>query len=257
MEKELQKQIDEKLSKTDKKFSVFDFDNTCIANDIAEATLNFMAKKNLFRDKSLLPGLNGLSPEEISQKIFIYYYDLLAMGDVKGAYEFNSKILSGYKLSEIAALVNDVFADEGEEIGSAELFKRKIAKGLAPRPRIVNLLNYLQEQGIAVWIVSASPAVLVREAMKRLGITAKLIGIRNRFNGETITNELEHPLSIIDGKVDCIKLFIDPEIRPLLGVGDSGNDLPMLEYSELKVVVNRHNSLSNKAKDAGWTLLEA
>jgi len=54
---------------------------------------------------------------------------------------------------------------------------------------------------------------------------------------------------------DCIKKFINPKVKPLLGVGDSINDLPMLEYCEIKAVIDRQNSLTKLAKQKSWFLI--
>ena len=257
--KTLQKQIADAIAAANggQLYAVFDFDNTCIANDIAEATLNHMARLALFRDPMIVAGPEEKDPQALAKKIFQHYYRLLKAGNVLGAYKFGAKTLSGLNVVEIEALVRDVIAAEGAAIGHAELFGAKIAKGLAARPAVIELINDLKKQGIEIWIVSASPRLLVTEAMKNFGITAKLIGVRHVIKNGLITSELEYPLSVMDGKVDCIKLFIDPAARPLIGVGDSGNDLPMLEYSNLKAVVDRGNSLSEKAKAAGWNLLKA
>jgi HAD superfamily phosphoserine phosphatase-like hydrolase len=260
MNEELQKQIDEKLStddKNDKKFSVFDFDNTCAVNDVAEATLNYMTRNDLFKDRSILPGLKDLSAREVSEKIFNHYYDLLGKYDAKGAYEFGAKTLSGFKNSEIEKLMQDVFAFEGDEPVADEIFGRKIAKGLVARPIILDLITYLQKRGVIVWIVSASPALLIAEAMKYFGIKSELIGVKNIVKDGVMTAELETPMPVVEGKVACIKKFINEKIKPILGAGDSMNDLPMLEYSDIKVVVNRANALSEIAKSSGWTLLDA
>lgn len=242
-------------SQGSKFFAVFDHDGTCIFNDIAEATLNYMAVNSLFVDQTLLPGLEGLDRQQMAERIFRHYYNLLDQHDILGAYELSAKMLSGLRTDEIGPLVEKVFSAEGEVIGSTEIYGVKVAKGLAIRPAVFELIAHLKNLGVAVWVVSASPALLVAEAMKHFGLKAELIGIRQKINNGIVTAELERPLSILGGKVDCIKLFIDPNQKPLLGAGDSNNDLPMLEYSELKAVVDRGNSLATKAKSEGWTLL--
>ena len=60
---------------------------------------------------------------------------------------------------------------------------------------------------------------------------------------------------MFEGKIECIKKFIDKDIPPLLGVGDSINDLPMLEYCNIKVIVDRQNDLSEYAKQNNWFLI--
>ena len=251
------KELLEQLSKKDlaNSFAVFDFDNTCIANDIAEATLNYMARHAMFRDAAILPGQETMTAQERAENIFRHYYQLLAANDVMGAYEFGARTLSGLKDSEIGPLVAAVIATEGEAIGQAELYGTKIAKGLAMRPAVIDLMNELQQQKTAIWVVSASPRLLVAEAMKYFGIAAELIGVRHKIVNNTVTAELQYPLSVMDGKVDNIKLFINPSTQPILGVGDSMNDCPMLEYCDLKAVVDRGNALTKKAKAEGWFII--
>src|SRR3989344_890993 len=95
-------------------FAVFDFDNTCIINDITEATLAYMARNNLFRDKNLLrTKFKNVKNEMYSGAVFDNYYNLLKEDKVKEAYEFISKILSGFDINEISLLVNNVIDFEG------------------------------------------------------------------------------------------------------------------------------------------------
>jgi phosphoserine phosphatase len=232
-------------------FAVFDFDNTCIVNDIGEATLAYMARNNLFKDKNLLKG----KFENYSKAVFENYYKLLDNGRIEEAYQFASKILSGFSVDDISSLANKVIEFEGKNIGTAELFGRKIAKGIKPRSQTIELINFLKDNKVAVWIVSASLEILVRQALKHFDIEANLIGVRNIVIEGKTTSELKKPLSIIGGKVGCIKKFINKERKPLLGAGDSINDLPMLEYCEIKAVVDRQNELSEKAKQNNWFLI--
>ncbi len=249
-------QIYQKITDTIKQggqpvFAVFDFDNTCIVNDIGDAVLAFTARDNLFKDKTLLNG----EFENYSKAVFENYHKLYDGGQIKEAYEFMAKTLSGFSVDEIKSLVDEAIKFEGEEINTAELFGRKINKGIKPRKEIVELVGFLKNNKVEVWIVSASSEILVRQAMEHFNIKANLISVRNVVVDGKITNELEKPLSIYEGKVDCIKKFISQDKKPLLGVGDSMNDLPMLEYCEIKVVVDRQNELAKKAKQNNWFLI--
>lgn len=236
-------------------FAVFDFDNTCIVNDIAEAVMAYMARHDLFKCRTILPGLEDLSPRALSEKVFTHYYGLLAARDMRGAYEFGARTLAGLRTADIGPLVEKVLAFEGTTPATDVVFGLTIAKGLQPRAAVKDLMTSLRGRA-AVWVVSASPAVLVAEAMRLFGFEAELIGARNVIIDGLITADLEYPMSVMEGKVDCIKSYIDATRRPILGAGDSANDLPMLEYSERRVVINRHNSLTAKAVEAGWELLE-
>jgi phosphoserine phosphatase len=123
------------------------------------------------------------------------------------------------------------------------------------RPKVIELVNFLKNNEVEVWVVSASPEIFVSAALKYYKINAKVIGLRNIIVDDKITLELKKPLSIITGKVDCIKEFINSRHTPLLGVGDSINDLPMLEYCKIKIVVDRQNALAEKAKQNNWFLI--
>lgn len=217
-------------------FAVIDFDNTCVLKDITEATLAYLTENNLFKDKNLIAG----KFENYGKAVYERYYKILNEGKIKEAYELSAKILSGFSAGEIALLVKKVL---------------KFEKGLEPRKEIVELINFLKNNKVAVWIVSASPELLVRGVMEHFNIKANLIGTRNPIVGSKFIAELEKPTPMFEGKVDCIKKFISPEKQPLLGVGDSVNDLFMLEYCNMKVVVDRQNSLAKKARENNWFLI--
>lgn len=239
-------------------FAVFDFDNTCIINDITEANLAYMARNNLFRDKNLLGSkFEYTDSNTYAKAVFTHYYELLAKNNIKEAYEFISTILSNFNVSEVSPLVSKVINFEGESITKGNLFGREIAKGLKPRKQVFELIDFLKNHGIAVWIVTASIEALVKEAMKHFNLDANIMGVRNVIANDIFTPQLEKPLPMFEGKVECIKKFVHQKEKPLLGVGDSINDLPMLEYSQIKVVVDRNNALTAKAKENSWFLLSA
>ena len=219
-------------------FAVFDFDNTCISNDITEATLAYMASNNLFKDKNLLGGkFKNLNDDLYSKSIFKNYYNLLKENKTKEAYKFISKILSNYSVDEIGLLASKVV---------------KATKKLKPKKQIIELINLLKKNGIEVWIVSASIEPLVEETMKYFNINAKLLGVRNVITKDKITAKLEKPIPMFEGKVACIKKFINSKKIPDLGVGDSLNDLPMLEYCKIKAIVGKKSSLIRKGEKNNW-----
>ena len=215
-----------------------------------------MACHNLFLGKYILESkVDYPGTESYSKDIFDKYYKLLESGRIKEAYEFCSRILSGYDIKKIGPLVKKIARSEGEKTTEIRFWGQKINKGINVRPQVIELMDFLKNNGVAVWIVSASLQSLVKEAMNHFGIDANLIGINLITKDNKFTTDLEQPLSIFEGKVECIKKFINENKRPLLGVGDSINDLPMLGYCEIKVVVDRQNSLAKKAKQNSWFLV--
>ena len=236
-------------------FAVVDFDNTCIVNDIGEATLAFMCANSLLRYGGLLSGQVEPCNADYHARVFRHYHRILAQGDIRGASLLCARIFAGFRRDEAAAVVAATLDAEGTLPGERELYGLRVARGLAVRPALRALIDFLQASRIRVWIVSASPAIAVEAAMRRFGIGGELIALRHRVDGDTLSADIEEPCSIEHGKVDCIRTFIEPRRRPLLAVGDSDYDLPMIEYAELKAVVERDNALTRMARQRGWFVL--
>lgn len=232
-------------------FAAFDFDNTCIVNDIAEATLAYLCRHRLLKDQTLLPPAD----EDYHRRVFRHYYALLERSGMEDAYVFSGQVFAGFTPAEVDELVDAAISAEGAEIGRTELHEIQIAKGLAARPKVLELLAFLQEQGVEAWVISASPEEVVRAAMRRFRVPGQLIGLRNVIRDGKLTKEIIRPHSIAAGKVDCIKTYIHPTQQPLLGAGDSMNDFPMLEYSSLRAVIDRNNALTKEARARDWFIL--
>jgi phosphoserine phosphatase len=123
------------------------------------------------------------------------------------------------------------------------------------RPALRRLIDFSTANDIQIWIVSGSPEIAVRAAMQRFGLSGNPIGLRHRIEGEVLSHALDEPHSIAEGKVDCIKQFIDAGRRPLFAVGDSVYDLPMVEYADIPAVVARDDALTQEARRRGWFVL--
>jgi phosphoserine phosphatase len=236
-------------------FATLDFDNTCIVNDIGEATLAFMCENNLLRCSDLLPSGGKPGDPAYHSQVFRHYHQLLNGGDIRAASLLCARILAGFKPDEATAVVAAALDAEGNIPGEAELFGIPIARGLAVRPALRRLIEFSTANAVQIWIVSASPAIAVQAAMQSFGLPGNLIALRHRIEGEVFSLTLDTPHSIAEGKVDCIKTFIDAKRRPLFAVGDSVYDLPMLEYAELRAVVERDNAVTREARRRGWFVL--
>ncbi|HWE77993.1 MAG TPA: haloacid dehalogenase-like hydrolase [Pseudolabrys sp.] len=236
-------------------FAVLDFDNTCIVNDVGEATLAFLCRNHLLRCGKLLR--SGAQPCDSSyhEQVFRHYHQLLNGGDIRSASLLCAGILAGFKPHEATAVVSAALDAEGTSPGETELYGISIARGLAVRPGLRRLIDFSAANDIQIWIVSASPEIAVRTAMGRFGLVGNLIALRHRLDHAVLTHALDEPHSIAEGKVDCIKRHIDGSWRPLFAVGDSVHDLPMVEYADLHAVVERDNALTQEARRRGWFVL--
>jgi phosphoserine phosphatase len=239
------------------RFAVLDFDNTCIVNDVGEATLAFMCRNHLLRHGGLLPSGSQACDPSYHERVFHHYYELLDSGDIRAASLLCARMLAGLEPNAAATTAAAALEAEGTVPGETELFGLPVARGLAVRPALRRLIDFSAANDIEIWIVSASPEIAVRAAMARFGICGNLIALRHQMNGNVLSSTIEEPHSIAEGKVDCIKTFIDARRRPLFAVGDSVYDLPMVEYAEIHAVVERDNAMTQEARRRGWFVLPA
>ena len=252
--KEIQEAIEERLpAQGGKAFAVFDFDNTCIINDVGDAAFNYLCDRELLRDTTFL-GEGKENGIEYHERVFLTYHALVKNGRLKAAYMLCAKMFSGFTPHEAEAITLAAITAEGVRLGSKMLYGIHIERGLAARRSILSLVEYLRGKGVKIWIISATPEPAVRAAMKHFGVEGELIGMRNRIENGVYTSELEEPFSMFEGKVECIKKFIDAKTPPLLATGDSMNDLPMLEEAHVKVVI-KERELAALASDRGWFVL--
>ncbi len=239
------------------RFAVLDFDNTCIVNDVGEATLAFMCRNRLLRHGGLLPfGAQACDPP-YHERVFRHYHELLDGGDIRAASLLCARILAGLEPGAAAATVAAALEAEGTLPGRTELYGLPVVRGLAMRPSLRRLIDFSVAHDIDIWIVSASPEIAVRTAMTRFGICGNLIALRHRVIDNVLSPTIDEPHSIAEGKVDCIKKLIDGTRRPLFAVGDSIYDLPMVEYAEIHAVVEQDNALTQEARRRGWFVLPA
>lgn len=261
MEKSITQLLDEVKERIRQKddssyFAVFDFDNTFVVNDIQEAMLAYMCRKFLLRNRTLADdSFAENNHEEYHRAVFLHYHKLLEENDVMSAYEYAIRALAGFREGELIELTKKVILEEGKEAKEDSLFGVPILRGLPLREKVVALARDLSSQGVRVWIITASSETVVRAALEYHNLEARCIGMKLKEENGIFTDELLEPLSVLEGKVACIKKFIHKEMKPLVGVGDSMNDLPMLEYAEMKVVVDRGNKLAEEARRRGWYML--
>jgi len=233
--KKLYKEILEGKKEDD--FAVFDFDGTCIYNDIGEAVLAYICENKLLKNQSLLEEhelIGGFYHPAVFRKFH-------STRDAKEKYEFSAKALAGYSLAGIDEIVARTIQYEGKRLKKRELFGMEINKGIILKRKTIKLMDFLKKNGVNVWIISASPQAVIETALRQYGILSNRIGMKNFFKSDMLADKIVQPSPILQGKVECIKKYIHPEKMPLLGIGDSINDLPMLKYSKISAFANDHS----------------
>src|SRR3989344_2215327 len=113
----VRKAIEERFDGTNENpFAVFDFDNTCIINDIGEATFAYLCGHELLRDRNLLGEKD--ESDTYNERVFHTYHGLLKEGKVKAAYMLCTMVFSGFTPGEAEALALAAITEEGRRIGS-------------------------------------------------------------------------------------------------------------------------------------------
>lgn len=226
-----------------KGYAVFDFDNTCVINDVGEAVLAFLCENKLLKHFD-------------NETAFKKYYALLEEGKTQEAYEFATQVLAGVTIDEIKQIVKETVKKEGTKLSKRNLYGIEINHGIKINKSIAKLIGLLHAT-YEIWVVSASARPIIEEALKLYFpcCTINCIGMESKQNRGILTEQLIYPTSTFRGKVDNIKKYISKDTPPVLGAGDSMNDRYMLEYSKVKVVVDRNNQLTELAREKGWIIL--
>ena len=162
----------------------------------------------------------------------------------------------GNKLGKYTLESSDVLT------GKAGKVSYKYKSGLRTQPETANLFHQLNENGITVYIVSASLEDIVKVFATDItyGYNLKpenVYGMRLEMNGDKYTTEYKHgyPQTQTKGKVEIINTYLKPKHGgkdPILVAGDSSGDANMLsEYKGTKalLLMKRPAKLDDIAKD--------
>ncbi len=101
-------------------------------------------------------------------------------------------------------------------------------------PGQVELIDYLRDNGFAIFVVSGGPKWLAEEAAKRwFKIPPEnVIGVQTKIVDGVLGAEIVPPVPFREGKIKTIETVIGKE-RLLIVAGNTGSDVPMLELAQL------------------------
>ena len=113
--------------------------------------------------------------------------------------------------------------------------ERKLPERLHAEIRPV--LAWARARGAEVYVVSASPRLVVQEGARLLGLEpARVLGAEAVFEGEQMMPAALRPIPYGAGKVVALRKHIGA--RPLLAAfGDNVFDVPMMKEAQLAVAV--------------------
>lgn len=206
--------------------AALDFDDTILDGDLSVAVLRALDRR----------GAGGLETT----------YEAECRVDVRWAYaRLVETLIAERTEAEVRAFTRQVL-DEALATGALRF-----------RPGLVELIWALQRHRWTVWVVTASPAVIIAVAAQRVGIPAdQVLGMwcgsdpAGRFARPT-----QDPITYRQGKVDALSAV---SAAPLIfAAGDTTTDLEMLRASRYALVVDHGNPLLKEAAaERGWWIQE-
>ncbi|WP_457552454.1 hypothetical protein [Desulfobacula sp.] len=250
-------------------YAVFDADNTIWHHDLEESLLPYLENKGVLTRQTLDPSLH-LIPFHPDDTLISYGFKLYEM-DFKIGYPWFAQVFSGLTLTELKKQVDELFALNGRAIQSKCWKNGQLIECLIHSPRIYpaqrELINTLQENGIEVYIITASLEELIRMIVSdpTYGLNIKpenVIGVscllKDRQTQELTTarkqiaqghfwdkifSKKDHyemeitpyilsPNTLYAGKLAALKEYIHPIKKPVLVAGDSPSDHFLLFSSD-------------------------
>lgn len=201
---------------------VTDADGTLWSGDVGEDAFARLLQENALRPachpwfaelaaRSSLPAPQD--PNELGRILFAAY-EAGRLGD-EGAYRAMALAFAGFREDEARALV------------------RRAQTGLAARltDEMKDVLAWAARAGVPVWVVSASPRIVVDEALRSAGVpVAGTVGLELTTREGLLSAPLLEPIPYGPGKVSALRSRL-PDADLLAAFGDSGFDADLLRAS--------------------------
>lgn len=242
----------------ERQIAVFDWDNTCVAGDIADAVFHQLARELVFNfeyqgfwdwihevtpfDDIQLAYQNFQSDPNIENRMRLRLrLENLRNAQLEGedttmAWAWDAGAFIGWTPRGAKEFVRGVISREIYRPLSKELLLLdgepaiEISRGLEIYAEMRELVHAFIRAGWQVWFISASPQVEVEIFAAYFGIhQSRILGMRRRVINGRFTLECEPPISFGDGKLDAYRRFISESEPPAFVAGDSLGDWKLLE----------------------------
>ena len=269
--------------------AVLDWDNTCIYNDIGEASFFDLIERLEYRfeldafwetiplelgreelrelwrsiPSAPLPSLREDSAYGDFRARFGHLYDsVLETKGTREAYAWAPRLLVGYTpeamIARTDALIDRQLATPigRTEWTSSDGVRIRLHEGIRLFAPIVALIRELEASGFEVWVVSASPRVQVIPFARRVGVPSdRILAMTNAVRDGTLTSEVLPPITFREGKVEAIERGAGR--MPLLAIGDTYTDFEMLDAAHreggVAILLDRGDeTVRRHAERSGW-----
>jgi HAD superfamily phosphoserine phosphatase-like hydrolase len=202
--------------------AALDFDRTCLVGDVSEYLLRLIDERTG----------RGLVDE----------YEAQCRQDLRSAYvRLVSTLIGGRTEAEARGMALEALSI-GERRGHLEI-----------REPIRELVWALHRHGWDVWIVTASPEVLVQALAERMGIHPdRVVGMRSPLGGDgRYAPIVTDPITFREGKVEALRAAAGRD--PVFAAGDSGSDAPLLGTARYALLLDHGDpELRAEGEARGW-----
>ncbi len=125
-------------------------------------------------------------------------------------------------------------------------------------PEMIDIIRAHEADGVATYLVSASPIEIVGALAKEIGMTGTLATTAEVDATGRYTGRLAGPFCYGEGKAQAIRTEAsraDIDLDGSFAYSDSMSDVPMLEAVGNPVCVNADRHLRAVAKERGWATI--
>jgi phosphoserine phosphatase len=195
---------------TDAPLAAVDLDHTCLVGDVSETALALLAEQ--------------------TGRDLVREYETACRGDLRSAF-----------VELVFTLLEERTEPEGRALAELALDEGGRRGVLGIRPALRELVWALHRFGWEVYVVSASPEVLVQTAAERLGIHPhRALGMRPTLTaGGRFARPIVEPIPFREGKLQ--RLLHASGRSPTLAIGDSEFDLPLLAGARHGLLIDRND----------------
>lgn len=203
---------------------------------------------------------------------------------IEPAYAWTAQLLAGYTEEQIRGFANAAIEQNlASDIDTTQTVgTRTVANWIRVYDQNHDLVGALQDAGFDVWIVTASPQLVVQEFAERIGVANDhVIGIRSLLDSEQkltydfagcgpVADGDDTMITYIEGKRCWVNKVIfgddtaaaidrraDGE-RHVFAAGDSDTDADFVRDADYKLVLNRNKKelmcLAYDGLDDGWLI---
>ncbi|MBC8500403.1 MAG: HAD family phosphatase [Nanoarchaeota archaeon] len=120
------------------------------------------------------------------------------------------------------------------------------------------LIDLLKEKGYDNIIMSLGPSEVVERVGSRLGVDGIFSAKLTTSNG-VYTGSLESTIHYIDGKKNCVRRIKDSgkyDWHRSMALGDSPNDIGMLEMVEIPIILNPTHNIEEVVEQYNWPVFD-